>query len=199
VEKALLTLFISPPLGLAAGFLITRLTFFLAAGATPRANWLFKRLQVLSAVGVALSHGGNDAQKTMGLLTLSLLVAGVLPTFAVPIWVVAASAGAMSLGTSIGGWRLIRTLGGRIYKIRPIHGFTAQTASGLVLLGASLVGGPVSTTQVVSSAIMGAGAAERLSKVRWGVAQEMLVAWGLTMPVTAGLAALVYLPIQRLV
>ncbi len=199
VEKALIALFVSPPLGLLAGFLITRLTLFLAAGATPRANWLFKRLQVLTAVGLAVSHGGNDAQKTMGIITLGLVVAGALPAFAVPAWVVVASAGAMSLGTGIGGWRLIRTLGGRIYKIRPIHGFTAQTASGLVLLGASLLGGPVSTTQVVSSAIMGAGAAERLSKVRWGVAQEMLVAWGLTIPVTAGLAALAYLPIQRLV
>jgi len=198
VQKALLALFVSPPLGLLAGFTLTRLTLFLARGATPRANLLFKRLQILTAVGLAVSHGGNDAQKTMGILTLGLVAAGVLPSFAVPPWAVAASAGVMSLGTAIGGWRLIRTLGGRIYKIRPIHGFTAQSASGLVLLGAALFGGPVSTTQVVSSAIMGAGAAERLSKVRWGVAQEMLVAWSLTIPVTAGLAALVYLPIQRL-
>jgi PiT family inorganic phosphate transporter len=104
----------------------------------------------------------------------------------------------MALGTAVGGWRLIRTLGARIYKIRPIHGFTAQSASWGVILGAALLGGPVSTTQVVSSAIMGAGAAERLSKVRWGVAREMLVAWGLTIPVTAALAALAYLPIRSI-
>jgi PiT family inorganic phosphate transporter len=199
VQKALLALFLSPPLGLLAGFLITRLTLYLASGATPRANSLFKRLQILAVIGTAVSHGGNDAQKTMGLISLSLVVTGLLPAFTVPLWVMAASAAAMALGASIGGWRLIRTLGGRIYKIRPIHGFSAQAASALVLLSASLLGGPVSATQVISSAIMGAGAAERLSKVRWTVAREMLVAWVLTMPVTAGLAALAFLPIQRLV
>jgi PiT family inorganic phosphate transporter len=198
VQKALVALFVSPPLGLLAGFLIMRLTLRAVAHASPNVNTVFKRLQIVTAVGLAVSHGANDAQKTMGILTLGLVAAGALPAFAVPVWVVAASAGVMALGTAIGGWRLIRTLGGRIYKIRPIHGFTAQTASWAVILGAALVGGPVSTTQVVSSAIMGAGAAERLSKVRWGVAQEMLVAWGLTIPVTAGLAALAYLPLRTL-
>ena len=196
LQKVLIALFISPPLGLLAGLAIMRLTLFLAASASPRVNMLFKRLQIATAVGLALSHGANDAQKTMGIITLGLVAGGALPVFQVPLWVVAASAGAIALGTALGGWRLIRTLGGRIYKIRPIHGFTAQTASGAVILGAALLGGPVSTTQVVSSAIMGAGAAERLSKVRWGVAREMLVAWGLTIPVTAGLAALAYLPIR---
>lgn len=199
LQKVLIALFISPPLGLLAGFLMMRLVLFLAAGAPPRVSQLFKRLQIVTAVGLALSHGANDAQKTMGIIALGLVAAGVLPTFAVPLWVVAASASAIALGTSLGGWRLIRTLGGRIYKIRPIHGFAAQTASAAVILGAALLGGPVSTTQVVSSAIMGVGAAERLSKVRWGVAQEMLIAWGLTIPVTAGMAALVYLPIQRMI
>jgi PiT family inorganic phosphate transporter len=198
VQKVVLALFISPPLGLLAGFLIMRLTLWTVSGASPRVNILFKRLQIFTAVGLAVSHGANDAQKTMGILTLGLVAAGALPAFAVPLWVVAASAGAMALGTAVGGWRLIRTLGARIYKIRPIHGFTAQSASWGVILGAALLGGPVSTTQVVSSAIMGAGAAERLSKVRWGVAREMLVAWGLTIPVTAALAALAYLPIRSI-
>jgi PiT family inorganic phosphate transporter len=198
VRTALVALFISPPLGLLAGFAIMRLTLVVAANLPPRVNVTFKRLQIVTAAGLAVAHGANDAQKTMGLLTLGLVAGGVLPSFAVPAWAVAASAGAMALGTALGGWRLIRTLGGRIYKIRPIHGFTAQTASGAIIVGAALLGGPVSTTQVVSSAIMGAGAAERLSKVRWGVAREMLVAWGLTMPVTAGLAALAYLPIRGL-
>ena len=198
LQKVLIALFISPLLGALAGFLIMRLVLFLVTGAPPRVNRLFKRLQIVTAAGLALSHGANDAQKTMGIITLGLVTAGALPTFTVPAWVIAASAGAISLGTAFGGWRLIRTLGGRIYKIRPIHGFTAQTASGAVILAAALLGGPVSTTQVVSSAIMGVGAAERLSKVRWSVAREMLVAWGLTIPITAGLAALAYLPIQRM-
>lgn len=199
LQKVLIALFVSPLVGLLAGFLIMRLTLLLVTGAPPRVSTLFKRLQIVTAVGLALSHGANDAQKTMGIITLGLVTAGVLKTFVVPVWVIAASAGAIALGTALGGWRLIRTLGGRIYKIRPIHGFTAQTASAAVILGAALLGGPVSTTQVVSSAIMGAGAAERLSKVRWNVAQEMLIAWGLTIPVTAAIAALVYLPIKRIV
>ncbi|MBI3360736.1 MAG: inorganic phosphate transporter [Chloroflexi bacterium] len=197
--KVLIALFVSPPLGLLVGFLIMRLVLFLAAGAPPRVSELFKHLQVVTAIGLALSHGANDAQKTMGIITLGLVAAGVLTTFVIPLWVIAASAMAIALGTALGGWRLIRTLGGRIYKIRPIHGFTSQTASAAVILGAALLGGPVSTTQVVSSAIMGAGAAERMSKVRWSVAQEMLIAWGLTIPVTAAIAALVYLPIKRIV
>jgi PiT family inorganic phosphate transporter len=196
--KVAIALLFSPLAGLLGGLIVMRLTLWLASGATPRVNDLFRRLQIPASVGLAVSQGANDAQKTMGVMTLALVAAGQLPAFVVPDWVVAASAGVMALGTAIGGWRLIRTLGGRIYKIRPIHGFTAQSASGLVILAAGLLGGPVSTTQVVSSAIMGAGAAERLSKVRWGVAREMLVAWGLTVPVTAALAALVSYSIQRL-
>ena len=198
LQKVLIALFISPPLGLLAGFLIMRLTLSLAAAAPPRVNEVFKRLQIVTAVGLALSHGANDAQKTMGIITLGLVSAGALQSFVVPTWVVAASAGAIALGTALGGWRLIRTLGGRIYKIRPIHGFTAQTASAAVILGAALLGGPVSTTQVVSSAIMGVGAAERLSKVRWGVGQEMLQAWVLTIPATMLFGASVFWIIRAL-
>jgi PiT family inorganic phosphate transporter len=197
--KVLIALFLAPPVGMLVGFVIMRLSLFILAGASPKVNNHLKRVQVVTSVGLALSVGANDAQKAMGIITLGLMISGHLTRFVVLPWVVLASAGVLALGTAVGGWRLIRTLGGRIYRIRPIHGFTSQTASGLVLLGAALLGGPVSTTQVVSSAIMGAGAAERLSKVRWSVAREMLVAWGLTIPVTAGLAALAYLPIHRLV
>lgn len=195
--KVLLALFISPPLGLLVGNLFMRLILFLAHGATPRVNELFKRLQVLTAFGLALSHGMNDAQKTMGIIALALTIGGYQPQFAVPRWVIAASAGAIALGTWFGGWRLIRTLGGRIYKIRPVHGFATQATAAGVILGAALVGGPVSTTQVVSSAIMGVGSAERLSKVRWAVAGEMLVAWALTIPVSATLSALLHLLLLR--
>ena len=194
--KVLVALFTSPVIGLLAGYLLTRLIFFLAAGATPHVNQAFKRLQVLTGLALALSHGANDAQKTMGIITLALVTAGSLASFAVPTWVVAASAGAIALGTALGGWRLIRTLGGKFYRIRPLHGFAAQVASASVILGAALLGGPVSTTQVVSSAIMGVGGAERLSKVRWGVAANIAVAWLLTIPASALLAALLGLALR---
>ena len=192
VMKVLAALFVSPPLGLVAGYLMMKTIRFLARRATPRINVVFKRGQLATALGLALSHGANDAQKTMGIMTLGLVAAGALPSFAVPTWVVALSAGAMALGTAFGGWRLIRTIGGRFYTIRPVHGFTAQVASATVILGAVLLGGPVSTTQVVSSTVVGAGSAERLSKVRWGVARQILVAWLITIPFSALLAAGAY-------
>jgi PiT family inorganic phosphate transporter len=146
----------------------------------------------VTALALALSHGTNDAQKTMGIITLALVTGGYLSAFTVPVWVIVLCAGMIAFGTALGGWRLIRTLGGRFYKIRPVHGFASQLASASVILGASLVGGPVSTTQVVSSAIMGVGAAERFNKVRWGVAREIAMAWLMTIPATALLAAGIY-------
>ena len=190
LEKVLLALFLSPVLGLLIGYLFMKLVLFLARGASPKINWLFKRLQTVTSLALALSHGTNDAQKTMGILTMGLVTGGYLPHFIVPWWVVLVSALALSLGTAFGGWRIIRTLGGRIYKIRPIHGFTSQAISASVILGAALLGGPVSTTHVVGSAIMGVGSAERLSKVRWGVAGNIFTAWLVTIPVTALMAAL---------
>jgi PiT family inorganic phosphate transporter len=190
--KILTALFISPFLGLIVGYLFTKLVFFLAQGASPRINWFLKRSQILTALALALSHGTNDAQKTMGIITLALVTTGYLAQFQVPTWVIALSAGAISLGTVCGGWRLIKTLGGRFYKIRPVHGFSTQVTSATVILGAALLGGPVSTTQVVSSAIMGVGSAERLSKVRWGVAGNIATAWLLTIPATALVAAALY-------
>jgi PiT family inorganic phosphate transporter len=192
LTKILLALFISPPLGLIVGWLFMRIIQLLFSNAGPRINQAFKRLQILTSLSLALSHGTNDSQKTMGIITLGLVASGYQQTFHVPVWVIAASAGAIALGTAFGGWRLIRTLGGRIYKIRPVHAFTSQAASAGVILGAALLGGPVSTTQVVSSSIMGVGAAERINKVRWQVAQNMLVTWILTIPITGLLAALIY-------
>ena len=128
----------------------------------------------------------------MGIITLGLVISGYQAKFEVPIWVITICAAAIALGTSVGGWRLIKTLGSKFYKIRPIHGFAAQTASAAVILTASLIGGPVSTTQVVSTSIMGVGAAERMSKVRWGVAGEIASAWLFTIPSTALLAAGIY-------
>ncbi len=189
VWKVLLALAISPLLGLVAGYLVTKLILFLARGASPKINGFFKRGQVATGLALALSHGANDGQKTMGIMAMGLLAAGVLPVFSVPLWVIALSAGVMALGTFAGGWRLIKTLGGKFYKIRPMHGFATQVTSAAVIIAAALLGGPVSTTQVVSSAIMGIGSAERLSKVRWGTAGQMALAWLTTIPVTAALAA----------
>ncbi len=190
--KVLIALFISPIIGFIGGFLFTKLILFLARGASLRINWFFKRSQIITAVTLAFSHGTNDAQKTMGIITLGLVTSGFLDTFYVPLWVVTISAGAIALGTAMGGWRLIKTLGGKFYKIRPVDAFSAQTTSTVVILGASLLGEPVSTTQVVSSSIMGVGSAERLSKVRWGVGRDMTMAWLVTIPVTALLAAVIY-------
>ena len=185
LEKVLIALFTSPIIGFAFGFLILRLIYFLSWNATPRINVFFKRSQLVTALALALSHGTNDAQKTMGIITLALVTGGYLTTFEVPTWVILMCAGMIALGTAVGGWKLIRTLGGKFFKIRPADGFASQLAGAAVIIGASLVGGPVSTTQVVSSAIMGVGAAERVNKVRWGVAQEIAVAWLLTIPATA--------------
>jgi PiT family inorganic phosphate transporter len=167
--------------------------------ASPRINDVFKRLQIVTALSLALSHGTNDAQKTMGINTMGLVAAGIQESFQVPLWVIFVSAGAIALGTAFGGWRLIRTLGGRIIKIRPVHAFSSQAASAGVILGAALLGGPVSTTQVVSSSIMGVGAAERVSKVRWQVGQEMIVTWILTIPVTGFVAALIYISLAKII
>lgn len=198
LEKVLIALFTSPLIGFAVGFMLLRVIFFLARNATPGINIFFKRVQLVTAIGMAFSHGTNDAQKTMGIITLSLVISGVLPSFDVPYWVVAASAAAIALGTSLGGWRLIRTLGGKFYKIRPVHSFTSQLTSAIVILTASLVGGPVSTTQVVSSAIIGVGSAERFGKVRWSVAGDIITAWVVTIPATALLSAGVYLLLANL-
>jgi PiT family inorganic phosphate transporter len=190
--KILITLLTSPFIGFIIGWILLKIIVMLSWRASPRINGFFKHSQIITGITLALSHGANDAQKTMGIITLALVITGHLKVFAVPLWVVVVCALMIALGTSIGGWRLIRTLGGKFYKIRPINGFTSQLASSIVILGASLIGGPVSTTQVVSSSIMGSGAAERPNKVRWGVAEEIAAAWLLTIPSTALIAAGIY-------
>lgn len=198
LAKVLVALFVSPPLGMMAGYSMVRLLRFLASWSSPRVNVTFQRGQILTSIALALAHGTNDAQKTMGIITLGLLAGGVIDRFEVPAWVIGISAGAISLGTLLGGWRVIRTLGHRFYKIRPIHGLGAQSASAGVIIGASLLGGPVSTTQVVSSSIVGAGAAQRARMVRWNVFGNILVAWVLTIPLAALVGALVYSVLQWL-
>jgi len=197
--KIVLALLISPLLGLAAGFITIRLTLWAARNATPRINQFFRRMQIFTLIGLALSHGTNDAQKTMGIITLGLVLVGRLDSFVVPPWVIAVSAGAIALGTLLGGWRLIRTLGGKMFRIRPVHGFTSQVAGSIVIMSAALLGGPVSTTQVMSSAIVGVGAGERINKVRWNILGEMVTAWLLTIPTTAGMAVVALLLLNKFV
>ncbi len=197
IEKILLTLFTSPIIGFVVGFIVLRVIYILAWNATPRVNAIFKRSQMITGVALALSHGANDAQKSMGIITLALVTGGYLQEFSVPLWVIVMCAGMIAFGTAVGGWSLIRTLGGKFFKIRPVDGFAAQMASASVILTASLIGGPVSTTQVVSSAIMGVGAAERANKVRWHVAQEIITAWVLTIPASAAVGAGVYWLISK--
>jgi PiT family inorganic phosphate transporter len=194
LEKVLIALFISPVLGLVLGYLTLKLIYFLARGATPGINVFFKRAQLGTSLALALSHGTNDAQKTMG--AMAMVTTGYASEFHVPWWVIALSASAIALGTASGGWRLIETLGGKFYRIRPVHAFGSQLTSAGIIMGAALLGGPVSTTQVVSSSIMGAGSADRVSKVRWTVARDIALAWVLTIPVSALLAAGLYLIID---
>lgn len=198
LEKILIGLFVSPFLGLLFGWFILRFFLFLGQWMSPNVNVFFRSAQWVTALALGLSHGTNDAQKTMGILTMGLVAFGILPEFRVPIWVIAASALAIALGTALGGWRLIRTMGSGFYRIRPIHAISSQLASTAIILGAALLGGPVSTTQVISSTIVGAGAAERFHKVRWGVAGQIVVAWLLTIPATGMLGAVVFWVVDRI-
>jgi PiT family inorganic phosphate transporter len=159
-----------------------------------RINERFRRLQVLSAAFMAFSHGSNDAQKTMGIMTLALISAGLLPPDSpIPLWIIVLAATAISMGTAAGGWRIIRTMGQRVVKLDPVHGFAAETTAASIIYTASHFGMPVSTTHVISSAIIGVGSSDRLSAVRWGVAGNIVIAWILTIPASALVAAIAYL------
>jgi PiT family inorganic phosphate transporter len=197
LTKILLALFISPPLGLLMGFAAMRITVRLSDSSSPQINRVFNLLQVPTLIGLSIGHGSNDGEKTIGVIAMGLVAAGYQTSFHVPLWAILLSGASIGVGTSLGGWRLIRTLGARIFRIRPVHGFTSQVAGASVILGASLLGGPVSTTQVMSSAIMGVGAAERLGKVHWNVLGDLLTAWLLTVPSCAALSLLLYLAFFR--
>ncbi|MCI0708929.1 MAG: inorganic phosphate transporter [Chloroflexi bacterium] len=190
--KVMVALFVSPVLGLIAALLLVRLVYFLGQWASPRINRWFNRGQIVAAVLMAISFGANDGQKLIAVIALGLSATGITHTFTIPGWVTILSATTIGLGTLTGGMRLIKTLGVRFYKIRPIHGFGAQMASAGIILGAGLLGGPVSGSQVVTSSILGAGSADRIQKVRWGVAQQILVSWLLTLPLSTLFAMIAY-------
>jgi PiT family inorganic phosphate transporter len=197
--KVVAALLLSPLVGFLVGAIIMYSLIWLTKDATPAANIFFKFGQAPTALALALSHGANDAQKTIGIITLGLVILGFQSHFYVSWWVVLLNASAISLGTALGGWRIIRTLGAKFYRVRPIHSFASQLSSAAVILTSSLLGGPVSTTQVVSSSILGVGAAQRISQVRWSILYEIFLAWFLTIPLTAGLAALLYLAFKLLI
>jgi PiT family inorganic phosphate transporter len=190
--RILISLFASPIIGFVFGFLLLKLVFAVCRKAGPRINEFFKKSQLLTALALGLSHGSNDGQKTMGVITLALVTGGTLPEFTVPLWVVGACACALALGTAVGGWTLLRKPARAYYKIRPVDGFSTQVTSAVVIIIASLTGGPVSATQVINTAIMGVGTAERANKVRWGTVGDIVTAWILTIPATAFVAAGVY-------
>jgi PiT family inorganic phosphate transporter len=197
VYPVFIALLTSPIAGLVIAYIVTVVLLNLFRRARPsQANSTFRKLQLFSSGFVAFSHGANDAQKTMAIITLALFSSGHLAEFAVPTWVALAAALAIGLGTWAGGWRIIRTMGTRIIRMEPIHGFAAQTVAASVIQLATAWGLPVSTTQVVSGSVMGAGATRRFSAVRWGVASRIAWAWVFTIPASATLAALAALLIE---
>lgn len=190
LEAMVLSPFLGFAIGLSLMVLISWLFFRVARKAATR---LFARLQLLSASFMAFSHGANDAQKAMGIITLALLSAGQIQTAEVPGWVIGSCAVAMGLGTAVGGWRIVRTLGMRIVKLEPVHGFAAETGAAAVLLATAHIGLPVSTTHTITSSVMGVGAIKRVSAVRWGVSARILYAWLFTLPGAALLSTVIYL------
>jgi PiT family inorganic phosphate transporter len=194
LDKVVIPMFASPVVGLALGYLVMVAILWTFRRARPASvNRGFRRSQTASTAAMAFSHGTQDAQKTMGIITLALVTTGHLDGFDVPLWVIVAAASAMGLGTFAGGWRVIRTLGSRITPLDPPRAFAAQTAGSAVLLGSAyLYALPVSSTHVVTTSIMGAGATRRLSAVRWGVAQQVIIAWVLTLPGAAIAAWVVF-------
>ena len=182
----------SPIGGFAVAFAIMVVLYRIALRARASAmRRFFRHGQIVSASAVALAHGTNDAQKTMGVITLALITSGETDSFVVPTWVIISAALAMSAGTFVGGWRIMRTLGQRVFELDPPHGFAAETASAGVLYTTAALGLPVSTTHVISGAIVGVGATRRVSAVRWGVARSIAIAWLVTLPAAALVAALV--------
>ncbi len=195
INKIVIPLFTSPMIGIVLGYFVMKGLYKLLKKATPAfVNKYFSKLQILSAAFMSYTHGNNDAQKSMGIITLALISGGVInKDSGVPIEVMLACAAAMALGTSIGGWKIIKTVGVNMIKLQPINGFAAETSAAIVIEGMTQLGAPVSTTHVISSAIMGVGASKRISAVRWALARSIVGAWVLTIPISMLLGALITL------
>jgi len=189
ITKIFVSLLISPLFGFVIGYLFMKMVLKLFGTLAPGTiNKHFAKLQILSSSLMAFGHGSNDAQKAMGIITMALLAAGKINTLDVPMWVVLVCAFAMGFGTMFGGWKIIKTMGHKMLKLEPIHGFAAETSSAAIIVATSHFGLPVSTTHVVSTAILGVGATKRLSAVRWGIAGKIVMAWILTLPLCIAMA-----------
>ena len=199
VAKVVAALILSPIIGFWVGFILHRIMMGLLRGARPSINRDLRHLQFVTSAGLAFSHGANDAQKSMGILTLVLVLSGFIPTFEVPLWVMLACSIAITLGILSGGWQIVRTLGFSIYKIRPLHALDSQMTAASVIFSSSLFGAPVSTTHVVASSIMGIGASERPKAVRWGKATEIATTWLITIPGAAIMSISCYLLVRAFV
>jgi PiT family inorganic phosphate transporter len=197
--KTVLFIFLSPLIGLVAGLALMTATFWIFQSFAPRRvdKW-FRRMQLISAALFSLSHGTNDAQKTMGIIAGVLLTAGYIKTFEIPIWVVLAAHAAIALGTLAGGWRIIHTMGSKITKLQPQGGFAAETGAAIAIFTATHFGIPVSTTHAITGAIVGVGATRRWSAVRWGVAGQIVWAWVLTIPAAGIIGAVAYWGVSML-
>lgn len=193
--KVLIFIFLAPILGMVMALLFSLITLWIVRNMNPRkVDKYFRKLQLLSAAVYSLSHGSNDAQKTIGIITIVLFTNNMLgETFYVPFWVIIISHSVIALGTLLGGWKVIKTLGMRVTKLTPFGGFSAETAAGLTIIGATLGGIPVSTTHTITGSIIGVGSIKGFSAVRWGVAKNILWAWVLTIPLSAFFAMLTYL------
>jgi PiT family inorganic phosphate transporter len=192
-KKVILPMVLSPLVGFVVSYLVMIGLMFIFANADRRSvAQKFKKLQILSAAFMATSHGLNDAQKTMGVITLALLLFHQIDSITIPIWVTFSCASAMALGTALGGWKIIKTMGHRISKLEPTNGFAAETSASLVITGASLIGAPISTTHTITACIFGVGSAKRLSAVRWELAANLTVAWVTTIPAAGAIAAASY-------
>ena len=199
IERIVLSLVLSPVIAMISGFVIMLALLWLFGRFAPTSlNLVFKRMQLLSAGLMSFSHGSNDAQKAMGIITLALLSSGQIDTLDVPTWVKLSCATAMGLGTAAGGWKIIKTMGGKIVKLEPINGFASDLNSALVIFSATFLHLPVSTTHVVAGSIMGVGSVKRVSAVRWGVARSMVFAWFITIPFSAAASAAIYLLLKQL-
>ena len=192
VIKVLAALLLSPIIGFIVGFLLYRVTSGLLRGAKPMVNKYLRLFQFVSAAGMGFAHGTNDAQKSMGIITMVLVLGGFIPDFTVPFWVVLLCATAITLGILSGGWRIVRTIGFAIYKIRPLHAVNGQASAAAIIFSAAVIGAPVSTTHVTSSAILGIGTSERPKAVRWGKAGEIVTPWFLTIPGSALVGIIAY-------
>ena len=199
IGKIIVSLIASPCIAIVTGIIIMNILFRMFEKSNPHAvNDKFRKLQVLSAATMAFSHGSNDAQKSMGIITLALFSGGMISEFEVPTYVKILCAMAMAIGTATGGWRIIKTIGGKIFKLEPPSGFAADLNSSIVVFGATLLHLPVSTTHVVSGSIMGVGTAKRINAVHWGVAQQMVKAWIMTIPITAAIGAVSFSIVERI-